>query len=95
MDNEKVFMTAEGLKKTQERYDFLVKVKRPEVSQKIAEARSYGDLSENSEYDIDRNLADSKNLLLEITIKNFRFILQSGLNLWQFEKPALKEQKIL
>ncbi len=52
--DEKVFMTIEGLKKTQERLDFLVKVKRPEVSNKIAEARSYGDLSENSEYDLAR-----------------------------------------
>ena len=51
---EKVFMTAEGLKKTQERLEYLKTTRRQEVAKKLAEARSYGDLSENSEYDIAR-----------------------------------------
>lgn len=51
---EKTFMTPEGFKKTQERLDYLKSVKRQEVANKLAEARSYGDLSENSEYDIAR-----------------------------------------
>ena len=52
--NEKTFMTQEGFKKTQERLAYLKSEKRQEVANKIAEARSYGDLSENSEYDIAR-----------------------------------------
>ena len=52
--DEKVFMTAEGLKKTQERLEYLKTTWRQEVAKKLAEARSYGDLSENSEYDIAR-----------------------------------------
>ena len=51
---EKIFMTQEGLEKTKQRLDFLKSVKRHEVAEKIAEARSYGDLSENSEYDLAR-----------------------------------------
>lgn len=51
---EKTFMTQEGYERTKERLDFLKSVKRKEVAEKIAEARSYGDLSENSEYDIAR-----------------------------------------
>jgi transcription elongation factor GreA len=51
---EKTFMTPEGLQRTKERLDFLKTTKRQEVANKIAEARSYGDLSENSEYDIAR-----------------------------------------
>jgi len=54
MMEEKIFMTQEGLEKTKERLEFLKSVKRHEVADKIAEARSYGDLSENSEYDIAR-----------------------------------------
>lgn len=53
--DEKYFMTLEGLQKTKERLQFLKSEKRQEVAQKIAEARSYGDLSENSEYDIARD----------------------------------------
>ena len=52
--DEKIFMTAEGLQRTKERLDYLKNVKRAEVAQKIAEARSYGDLSENNEYEIAR-----------------------------------------
>ena len=52
--DEKTFMTQEGYDKTVERLNFLKTVRRQEVANKIAEARSYGDLSENSEYDIAR-----------------------------------------
>ena len=52
--DEKTFMTQEGYEKTIERLNYLKSTKRQEVANKIAEARSYGDLSENSEYDIAR-----------------------------------------
>ena len=52
--DEKVFISAEGLKEIEERLVYLKSVRRKEVADKIAEARSYGDLSENSEYDIAR-----------------------------------------
>ena len=45
-----VWLTEDGYKQMQERLDYLKNVKRAEVAQKIAVARSYGDLSENSEY---------------------------------------------
>ncbi len=47
---KEVVVTEEGLKQLKERLEFLIKVKRPECTQKIGVARSYGDLSENSEY---------------------------------------------
>ena len=50
----KVLLTQEGLQKLKEEYDDLVKVKRQEVTEKIARAREFGDLSENSEYDTAR-----------------------------------------
>ncbi|MBQ9795773.1 MAG: transcription elongation factor GreA [Clostridia bacterium] len=53
--DEKTFMTQEGYDKTVERLNYLKTQKRQEVANKIAEARSYGDLSENSEYDIARD----------------------------------------
>ena len=44
-------VTSEGLVKLQEELKYLKEVKRKEVVEAIEVARSYGDLSENSEYD--------------------------------------------
>ncbi len=52
---EKQKYTKEGFQKLNEEYEYLTKVKREEVKTAIAEARSFGDLSENSEYDEARN----------------------------------------
>lgn len=51
----RVLLTEEGLKKLREEYEDLVNVKRHEVTEKIAKAREFGDLSENSEYDSARD----------------------------------------
>lgn len=49
---EKTFpMTKDGLEKLEQELDNLKLVKRPEVIERIKIARSYGDLSENSEYE--------------------------------------------
>lgn len=44
-------MTVAGKQKLEDELDFLKTVKRKEVVERIKIARSYGDLSENSEYD--------------------------------------------
>ncbi|ATD30149.1 transcription elongation factor GreA [Macrococcus sp. IME1552] len=44
-------MTKEGFEKLEVELEHLKTVKRPEVVEKIKVARSFGDLSENSEYD--------------------------------------------
>ncbi len=43
--------TEEGYKALVDEYDYLKNVRRGEVKDALATARSYGDLSENSEYD--------------------------------------------
>ena len=48
-------LTAEGLKNLEEELAELQNVKRKEIAEKIKVARSYGDLSENSEYDAAKN----------------------------------------
>ncbi len=52
MENQKQYpMTQEGFEKLERELEELKTVKRPEVVEKIKVARSFGDLSENSEYD--------------------------------------------
>jgi len=46
-----IVLTKEGLQKLEEELYNLKTVKRPEIAEKIKEARDFGDLSENSEYE--------------------------------------------
>ena len=56
MDEKKeIVLTKEGMAKLREELDYLKTEKRKEVSEKIREARSFGDLSENAEYDEAKN----------------------------------------
>ena len=55
MAGEQVILTKDGLLEKQERLDFLKTVKRAQISEQIKEARAFGDLSENAEYDEAKN----------------------------------------
>ena len=48
---EEVRLTKAGKKELEDRLDYLIKVRRKEITEAIAVARSFGDLSENAEYD--------------------------------------------
>ena len=54
MDRE-VILTEEGYRKLTEEIELLSTVKRREVAERIKEAREFGDISENSEYDDAKN----------------------------------------
>ena len=74
---EKIFVTKEGLKKLQEELKYLKEVKRVEIAEKLKEAISYWDLSENSEYEDARNeqAAVEKRIAdLEAQLKNVEII---------------------
>ena len=55
MANNPMVLTAEGKKKMTDELDYLKNIKRVEVKEALAVARSFGDLSENSEYDEAKN----------------------------------------
>src|SRR6202790_5414118 len=50
-----VILTPEGLEKLQSELDYLSTDKRREVAERIKEAREFGDITENSEYDDAKN----------------------------------------
>jgi transcription elongation factor GreA len=55
MNSKEVVLTYEGLKKLEEELEFLRGVKRKEIAERIKQALSFGDISENSEYDEAKN----------------------------------------
>lgn len=70
---ELIVMTKKNYEDLKKELDYLVKVKRPEIIERIAEARSHGDLSENAEYDAAREEQRSnegKIAEIEYKIKN-------------------------
>lgn len=52
---EVVLLTKEGLEKIKEEYDLHVSVTRKQIAERIKEAREFGDISENAEYDAAKN----------------------------------------
>ena len=55
---ELIVMTQKNYDDLKKELDYLVKVKRPEIIERIAEARSHGDLSENAEIEYKLKNAD-------------------------------------
>jgi transcription elongation factor GreA len=53
--HKEIALTAEGQQKLEEELHFLETVKRREVGERIKEAKEFGDISENSEYDDAKN----------------------------------------
>src|SRR3954452_1007662 len=69
-----VILTPEGLEKLKDEIEKLSTDKRREVAERIKEAREFGDISENSEYD------DAKNeqMMLEARIASLEEKLRSA-----------------
>lgn len=73
-------LTSEGLAKLEQELEKLKTVKRREVADKIKVAISFGDLSENSEYDEAKNeqaMIEARILQIEAMLKNVK-ILDTG-----------------
>lgn len=80
-DQNVVLLTKEGLAKVEEELAMLKTTGRKEVSARLAEAISYGDLSENSEYDEAKNqqaFIEGRILALEEQFKHAQIIEDSG-----------------
>ncbi|MDY4812935.1 MAG: transcription elongation factor GreA [Ruminococcus sp.] len=76
-------LTEEGLKKLEEELEVLKGEKRKEIAEKIKVARSYGDLSENSEYDDAKNeqaILEARIADIEASLKNAVIIDENDIN---------------
>jgi transcription elongation factor GreA len=82
MDTKKIYLTKEGLEELQKEHEELVKNKRPDVLERVSQARSMGDLSENAEYVAAReelSFIDGRIDELEELLKQVE-IIQNGKN---------------
>ena len=80
---QEIKMSASGLKAMQDELEYLKTVRRKELAEEIKEARSHGDLSENSEYDEAKNtqgLVENRITELEQMVKNAVIIVESELS---------------
>ncbi len=80
---KQIIVTEEGLKKLQEELEYLKTTKRKEVVEAIRVALSFGDLSENSEYDEAKNeqaKTEARISELEESLKNVKVISDSEVN---------------
>lgn len=75
-----VFLTKEAYKELEERLAYLKSEGRVAVAEKISVARSFGDISENSEYDAAREeeaLLEQEILQIEDNLRNAQIITKS------------------
>ncbi|MBM6921856.1 transcription elongation factor GreA [Phocea massiliensis] len=82
MATKPIILTAEGHLKLEQELEQLKTVRRKEVSEKIKVALSFGDLSENSEYDEAKNeqaMVEARIAEIEQMLKNATVLDESGI----------------
>ncbi|MBP3923051.1 MAG: transcription elongation factor GreA [Ruminiclostridium sp.] len=77
MATKQTVLTKEGLKNLENELEHLKSVTRKEIAEKIKVALSFGDLSENSEYDEAKNeqgIVEARIAEIEATLKNVKVL---------------------
>lgn len=83
MAEKEVILTVEGLKKLEQELEHLKTVRRREVAERIKQAREFGDISENSEYEDAKNeqaFIEGRILTLEKSLRNARVVNESDMS---------------
>ena len=104
-ESHNVYLTPDGIKKLQEELDFLLTVRRPEIAQQIADAKSDGDISENAGYDeaktaqafVEGRIMTLKNLLGNAVIihaNGSKEIVELGVTVTIRDAESGEEEKI-
>jgi transcription elongation factor GreA len=77
MNNKPTYISREGLEKLRTELDEMVSLRRPEIAQRIHDAKEHGDLTENAEYEDAKNeqaFVEGRIQQLEALIKNATLI---------------------
>ena len=82
-DKNQELVTREGFQKLQEELSYLTEVRRAEVADRIRQAREFGDISENSEYDDAKNeqyLLERRISEVQRRLRNAKIVDPSGVD---------------
>ncbi len=77
MNTKTTYISKDGLDKLRAELDEMLSVRRPEIAQRIHDAKEHGDLSENAEYEDAKNeqaFVEGRIAALEAMIKNATLI---------------------
>ena len=77
MNNKPTYISKDGLEKLRQELEEMVSVRRPEIAQRIHDAKEHGDLTENAEYEDAKNeqaFVEGRIQTLEALIKNATLI---------------------
>ena len=77
MQTKTTYISKEGLEKLRAEHEEMLNVRRPEIAQRIHDAKEHGDLSENAEYEDAKNeqaFVEGRIQTLEAMIKNATLI---------------------
>ncbi len=83
MATKQILLTQEDHDKLVQELEYLKTTRRQEIAEKIKEARSFGDLSENAEYDEAKNeqgIVEARIAEIEVTLKNVKVVDESEIN---------------
>ena len=95
---KQIILTQAGLEKLENELAELKSVKRKEVAEKIKVALSFGDLSENSEYDEAKNeqaIVEARIADIEVMLKNVSVIDEDDLNVENIHIGSKVEVRVL
>ena len=77
MNDKPTYISKDGLEKLRHELEEMVSIRRPEIAQRIHDAKEHGDLSENAEYEDAKNeqaFVEGRIQTLEALIKNATLI---------------------
>ncbi len=75
-----VYLTTKGFVDAKAELEYLKKTKRAQIAERIHQAREYGDLTENSEYDVaveDQSLIENRISELENIVRDAKVIVNT------------------
>jgi transcription elongation factor GreA len=83
MNNKPTYISKDGLEKLRAELEEIVTLRRPEIAQRIHDAKEHGDLTENAEYEDAKNeqaFVEGRIAQLESMIKNATIIDETHSN---------------